>query len=306
MTLSYGTNTGLLIDGDPREQHYTALMQQWRGLDGLIQCCVKDKDLTAPPGTPVNGDMYIVGPAPTGAWAGQSGKLARYFNVGTGAPGWEFYAPKVGWSARVEDEIVSGLPALYSYSGSAWVKSLGTAAGLDSTTSSTDKTASAALKVGDGGLLVPIVLVGPNLNTRRPTGFYYAQAPANNPPGTSSGWLLQQDISDAYNTHFYVDAATGDFHHRTLSNSVQRPWREVWDTGNTSANVQTMLSAANNAAIRSAISASSLPPFTLGTTPSAVANTNLLIVITDLTGGREPCFSNGTNWLRCSDKTVAN
>src|SRR5690606_13779986 len=77
----------------------------------------------------------------------------------------------------------------------------------------------------------------------------------------------------------------------------------VWDTGNTSADVRTMLGAANNAAIRSAISASSLPPYTLGTVPSAAANTNLLIVITDLTGGREPCYSDGTDWLRCSDKT---
>lgn len=78
-----------------------------------------------------------------------------------------------------------------------------------------------------------------------------------------------------------------------------------WHTGNTSADVQAMLSAANNAAIRSAISASSLPPYTLGTVPSAAANTNLLIVITDLTGGREPCYSDGANWLRCSDKTIA-
>lgn len=183
---------------------------------------------------------------------------------------------------------------------------LGTAAQANVTTSSTDKTANSALRVGDGGLLVPITLVGPNLNLRRPTGFYYAQAPANNPPGASSGWLVQQDISDAYNTQNYVDAATGDLYHRTLSNSVQRPWREVWDTGNTSTAVQTMLSSANNAAIRSAITASSLPPYTLSTVPNAAANPNLLIVITDLTGGREPCFSDGTAWLRCSDKTVAN
>lgn len=79
-----------------------------------------------------------------------------------------------------------------------------------------------------------------------------------------------------------------------------------YHTGNTSADVQAMLGAANNAAIRSAISASSLPPYALSTVPSAAANTNLLIVVTDLTGGREPCFSDGTNWLRCSDKSIAN
>jgi Protein of unknown function (DUF2793)./C1q domain. len=120
MTLAYGVNTGLLVDGDPREQHYTALMKQWRGLDGLIQCRVKDKDLTAPPGAPVNGDMYIVGPAPTGAWATHAGKLARYFDVGVGAPGWEFYAPKGGWRAYVDDEA-----ATYEYTGSSWVYLIG-------------------------------------------------------------------------------------------------------------------------------------------------------------------------------------
>lgn len=83
-------------------------------------------------------------------------------------------------------------------------------------------------------------------------------------------------------------------------------WQEIYTTFNTSANVQTMLSSADNSAIRSAISASSLPPYALSTVPSAPANTNLLIVITDLAGGREPCFSDGTNWLRCSDKTIAN
>ena len=96
------------------------------------------------------------------------------------------------------------------------------------------------------------------------------------------------------------------FSFRRKYNGVWQPVYDFWHTGNTSAAVQTMLGSANNSAIRSAISASSLPPYTLVTIPSAAANTNLLIVITDLTGGREPCFSDGTNWRRCSDKTTAN
>lgn len=101
------------------------------------------------------------------------------------------------------------------------------------------------------------------------------------------------------------DQSIAGFFWRGISGGSPNAWRRAWDTGNTSVNVQTMLSAANNAAIRSAISASSLPPYALGTVPSAVANTNLLIVITDLAGGREPCYSDGANWLRCSDKTIA-
>lgn len=125
MAITSGPNLGLAVNGALDEEHYLPLMAQWRGIDGLIQCHVKDKDLTAPPGSPANGDMYIVGAAATGAWATHSGKLARYYTVGTGSPAWQFFTPKAGWQVRVEDEIVSGVPALYTYSGAAWVKSDG-------------------------------------------------------------------------------------------------------------------------------------------------------------------------------------
>ena len=127
-----------------------------------------------------------------------------------------------------------------------------TTGNLIKTTSSTDTTSGSMLQVGDGGILVPITLTGQNLNLRRPTAFYYAQAPASGPSG-NSGWLLQQDISSAYNTQTFVDAVTGNYYHRTLSNSVQFSWRQVWDTGNTSAEVQSMLSQSNYAGVRSVL-----------------------------------------------------
>src|SRR5690606_32412858 len=48
--------------------------------------------------------------------------------------------------------------------------------------------------------------------------------------------------------------------HRHYFGTSWSSWVESWTTGNTSADVRAMLGAANNAAIRSAISASSLPP----------------------------------------------
>jgi hypothetical protein len=71
---------------------------------------VLDKDLSAPPGSPVEGARYIVGPAPSGAWAGQAGKIAAYQD---GA--WAYYAPRAGWLAWVADE-----DRLYAWEGSAW------------------------------------------------------------------------------------------------------------------------------------------------------------------------------------------
>lgn len=44
--------------------------------------------------------------------------------------------------------------------------------------------------------------------------------------------------------------------------------------------------------------------YTLATLP-AVTPSWRLIVVSDLTGGAEPCFSDGTNWRRCSDRSIA-
>lgn len=122
MALTNGANLGLLANGAQGEGHYADLMKQWRGLDALVMPHVKDKDLATPPGSPADGDCYIVGAAATGAWSTHSGKIARWSSV---ASAWEFYTPKEGWRLWVEDE-----DADYVYNGSAWafVRGAGTTA----------------------------------------------------------------------------------------------------------------------------------------------------------------------------------
>lgn len=83
---------------------------------GAFLFAVKDKDLTAPPGSPADGDAYIVAASPTGAWAGKAKNIAFWQTV----TGWRFIAPLEGMHADVADEN-----ALYRYDGAAW----GTAAG---------------------------------------------------------------------------------------------------------------------------------------------------------------------------------
>ncbi|MBY0300003.1 MAG: DUF2793 domain-containing protein [Methylobacterium sp.] len=82
-------------------------------LDTLVQLAVLDKDLTAPPSTPAEGDRYLIAsPAPTGAWAGWAGRIVRYQD---GA--WRAFVPKPGWVAYVADEA-----DLYTYTGpGGWV-----------------------------------------------------------------------------------------------------------------------------------------------------------------------------------------
>lgn len=47
-----------------------------------------------------------------------------------------------------------------------------------------------------------------------------------------------------------------------------------------------------------------MPPYTLATLPSAPAWVYRQIVVTDATGGPQPCWSDGTNWLRLQDNVV--
>lgn len=73
-----------------------------RLLDIVVQLAVLERDRTAPPATPTEGDRYIVGPSPTGDWAGRSGQVAAFWG---GI--WVFVAPGDGWQARVLDEGIT-------------------------------------------------------------------------------------------------------------------------------------------------------------------------------------------------------
>ena len=45
-----------------------------RALDAVVQIGALDRDLAAPPGSPANGDRYIVAPSASGAWLGKVGQ----------------------------------------------------------------------------------------------------------------------------------------------------------------------------------------------------------------------------------------
>lgn len=65
-----------------------------------LHLSVKDRDLTAPPGTPTDGDIYIPAAPATGAWAGHEDEAT----VWDGAV-WIFSgALRVGTLAYIEDE----------------------------------------------------------------------------------------------------------------------------------------------------------------------------------------------------------
>jgi hypothetical protein len=78
---------------------HTQMDANLKRLGAIVCLSVKDRDLTAPPASPANGDRYIVPAAATGAWAGKTNQIAVRI-----AGSWEYHAPQVGWLAYIEDE----------------------------------------------------------------------------------------------------------------------------------------------------------------------------------------------------------
>lgn len=63
---------------------------------------IKDRDLATPPGSPANGDSYIIAASATGAWAGKAaGTLTMYSTQDTA---WRFFTPRTGMLCYIEDE----------------------------------------------------------------------------------------------------------------------------------------------------------------------------------------------------------
>ena len=87
--------------------HNEALLK----LDALLCARILDRDLSAPPASPADGDAYLVKATGSGVWTGQDGAIAYAVDGG-----WRFYAPFEGLCAFIADESV-----MLVYSGAAWV-----------------------------------------------------------------------------------------------------------------------------------------------------------------------------------------
>lgn len=60
----------------PEVTHNLAVILATLALYGVEQV-----GLNTPPGAPAEGDSYVLGPAPTGAWSGKANKLAIYYGA---------------------------------------------------------------------------------------------------------------------------------------------------------------------------------------------------------------------------------
>ena len=125
-------------------------------LDVLVHLSLSARNVAAPPAAAVEGARCIVGATPTGAFAGQAGKVAAFDD---GA--WRFLTPRKGWCAFVESEN-----RLVVFDGAGWtllavdiaeaqnLRRLGVGATADANTpllARLNAAAFTALRVADGG-----------------------------------------------------------------------------------------------------------------------------------------------------------
>lgn len=113
MTLKYGPNLAQLIGAAPGEEHYQAILSQWRALDGLVQPAVSSRVASLPTTDMLEGDRYLL---TSGTYAN---RIARYREANTEAglaAAWEYFTPKEGWFVWSAADKKG-----YRYTNGAWV-----------------------------------------------------------------------------------------------------------------------------------------------------------------------------------------
>ena len=98
-----------LIQPSQAQKHVTH-NEALKVLDLIVQMTVASRTVSVPPVAPALGKSHIVGAGATGVWTGQAGKAATFTGIV-----WEFYTPRVGWTAYVIDEATQVI-----HDGTAW------------------------------------------------------------------------------------------------------------------------------------------------------------------------------------------
>ena len=101
-----------------------AKINQANAVRRYIEYGALDRGVNTPPGSPADGDVYIIGSAPTGGWAGQANKIAvRHLGAWVFEPSVDASGASVAIGAAHEGltVYVRDEDQPYVWSGSAWV-----------------------------------------------------------------------------------------------------------------------------------------------------------------------------------------
>ena len=169
MSVTSGPRRGFMINAITGDNFDVAFRTFLRGIDALLAAAVINLTTSAPPGSPANGDAYIVKASGTGAWVGHDNAIAIWTTNNPATPGglWEFYPAAVGIIvANIADST------LYFWNGSAWTAVAGGGGGGSAPPTAiagvNTQTANYVLVLGDAGFLVRMNLAGANTCTIPP------------------------------------------------------------------------------------------------------------------------------------------
>src|SRR5574337_904206 len=101
MSIVNGTKIVTLVSAANGDTYGDAERHFFRTAQALVMPNVINMSTATPPGSPTNGDTYVVAASPTGAWTGQANAIAYWaIDAQDGvvtAGAWEFYTPQAGW-----------------------------------------------------------------------------------------------------------------------------------------------------------------------------------------------------------------
>ena len=92
-----------LLAADQSQKHVTH-NEALNIIDAFTHPSVINRTRTSPPGSPTEGDQYIIAASATGDWAGHDHEVTTYQN---GA--WVFFEPYIGMHAWIQDEGVESI-----------------------------------------------------------------------------------------------------------------------------------------------------------------------------------------------------
>jgi hypothetical protein len=110
-------------------QKYLTVNQVFRELDTLVNLTVFNRTTSAPPSAPNEGDRYIVGPSPTGIWAGKQNKIASF--IGSA---WKFFSASEGWQCYDQ-----GANTMLLFMGTSWAVATSGGGGSSGSSETTEK-----------------------------------------------------------------------------------------------------------------------------------------------------------------------
>ena len=243
-------------------------------LDTLTQLAVLDRDLNAPPPVPNVNMRYIVGPTPTGDWAGKANQVAAWDGAA-----WVFHAPEPGWLAFVLDEN-----GLLAWNGAAWLPTVGLDAqvpmlGVAAAPDSTNR-----FVVASGAVLFMYEsdAVQVKLNKRS--------------SGDTAALLFQTGFSGRAE----LGTAGDDKLHLKVSPDGST-WTEALVVDQATGNIGA--GTASPAAKLDVDGPVRVKSYTVAGLPSAAA-AGQVVFISDEAGGATLAFSDGTSWRRVADRAV--